>query len=136
MTKRITKFTKVTHTRNTDTPGVVHTILVPHPPRWDGDEFPFDLTDATQWERQQVIEAWRQAVSDATDMMECAILWLGRLYTPTADPGARASDLTGAGGSVPTYNASRLSARLVQLRTAYDGYQHRLVVEEMEGSKS
>jgi hypothetical protein len=131
MTKRITKISTVTWTKETDAPGSVYKVKVPHRPHWDGKDgdFPFDLTGCSDWERQQIVEAWRQAVVDATDLMETGIIWLERLYTPSEHPGVRATDITGAGGVIPTYYAARLGQRLVELRTAYDGFQHRLAIE-------
>lgn len=113
--------------RDEDAVKVVHTS-----PQSPGIEAvpPFDMTGATDWERQQLIMHWREACRAALAMMDCGQIHLGRLHDTDRSPGDRR--LTGGGGGMPVFVANQLVVALTALNGVYEGMTHRLAVAERD----
>lgn len=102
--------------------GVTYTV-----PHFDFDsEPPYDMSEATEWERQEIRYIWRDAQRAARSMFECADLWLGRLEE--VEP--HVSHMNASGDSIPLYAAQNLTLALVRLQTRIDGMKHRLAMNK------
>lgn len=98
------------------------TYVVPH---LDFDtEPPYDLSEATQYERQEIRHVWRDAQRAARAMHECADLWLHRLDEAELF-NAR---MNASGGSIPLSCAQDLTLCLVRLNEKLDAMEHRIAL--------
>lgn len=103
------------------------TYTVPHS-TFDEDP-PYDLSQATAWERQEIKHVWRDAQRYARTMMSCGIMWIDRLDQPAL---GYTDSLDASGDSIPTTVAQKLTVALVRLNGLLDGMHHRIVMMEKD----
>lgn len=105
------------------------TYTVPHLPFETTP--PYDLSEATDWERQEIRNAWRDAQKGAREMMDCGILWIERLDGLKL---MHATHMDASGGGIPIYGAQKLTLALVKLNAKLDGMHHRIAMAKKETS--
>lgn len=104
-----------------------YTWTVPHLPSI-GDEPPYDLSGATNWERQEITSAWRAACREAEAMHRCAHVWLTDLLAPTRTDHVGDDHITGSGGALPIDAGVRLAEALHRLHHVHNGFRHRVAI--------
>ena len=104
-----------------------------HIPKF-GDEPPYDLSGATNWERQEITQAWRDASRFSAICAQMGAYY-NNMLTETGGqfaPDGYVGDLDMCGEFQPNFIASRFVVAATRLRHLMQGMQHRIAIEEKE----
>ena len=101
-------------------------------PARDGGSCPIDLSKATGWERQEILNVWLEAVRCSNLMAESGVHFSERLQDPEKRYGKEGDvgSLIMGGDLQPTFIANKFVVAATKLKHLVEGMRHRIAMEE------
>lgn len=107
-----------------------YVIRLPHQPTLE-TPVPLDMSEFTDYERQEIHRYWRDAVRDAYTMISCGTAHLNALLRSAETRGGYYPEMASGGDSQPVYVAARLLQNRMRLQGVIQGARHRIAMDRL-----